>query len=100
ESTAYQLAIIQQLRAKGLPVREYNPRAKGDKAIRATTAAVLYEAGRVYHPLHAPWLQEWEDELLKFPLAAHDDVVDVTSMVCDSLSRRPNATTSYKSPWR
>jgi predicted phage terminase large subunit-like protein len=100
ESTAYQLAIIQQLRAQGLPVREYNPRAKGDKAIRATTAAVLYEAGRVYHPLHVPWLHEWEDELLKFPLAAHDDMVDTVSMVCDSLSRRPNTTTSYKSPWR
>lgn len=100
ESVAYQLALVQQLRAKGIPVREYNPRTKGDKVARATTAAVLYETGRVYHPSHVSWLFEWEDELLKFPLAAHDDQVDTASIACDTLGMRHNATSSYKSPWR
>jgi predicted phage terminase large subunit-like protein len=84
ESVAYQLAIIQQLFQQGLPVREYKP--VRDKVSRASTASVFYEGGRVYHPKHAHWLQEWEDELLVFPMAAHDDQVDTISMICDQLT--------------
>jgi predicted phage terminase large subunit-like protein len=83
ESVAYQLAMIQQLRKKGLPVREYHP--VRDKVSRASTAAVYYEGGKVFHPKQAIWLQEWEDELLMFPMAAHDDQVDNASMACDEL---------------
>jgi predicted phage terminase large subunit-like protein len=84
ESVAYQLAIIQQLWRLGLPVREYKP--VKDKVSRASTAAVFYEAGRVYHPRTAHWLQDWEDELLIFPMGAHDDMVDTCSMACDAIS--------------
>lgn len=84
ENVAYQLALIQQLLRLGLPAREYRP--PKDKVARATTAAVLYEAGRIYHPKYANWLQEWEDELLFFPLAPHDDQVDTVSMAADTLA--------------
>jgi predicted phage terminase large subunit-like protein len=84
ESVAYQLAIIQQLLRAGLPAKEYKP--VKDKVSRASTAAVLYEAGRVYHPLTASWLPEWEDELLIFPMGAHDDQCDNVSMICDAVS--------------
>lgn len=83
ESIAYQLALIQQLRRQGLPVREFKP--VRDKVTRATTAAVYYEAGKVYHPKHASWLVEWEEELLFFPLAKHDDQVDNVSMATEEL---------------
>ncbi len=85
ENIAYQLAIIQQLLEQGLPVREYRP--VKDKVSRASTAAVFYEASRVYHPKNASWLPEWEDELLLFPLAAHDDQVDNASMACDVMTK-------------
>jgi predicted phage terminase large subunit-like protein len=84
ESVAYQLAIIQQLWRLGLPVREYKP--VRDKVSRASTASVFYEAGRVYHPQGASWLHEWESELLMFPMAEHDDMVDTVSMACDAIS--------------
>jgi predicted phage terminase large subunit-like protein len=84
ENVAYQLAIIQQLLRLGLPVREYKP--VKDKVSRSSTAAVLYEAGRVYHPRTSSWLAEWEDEFLMFPMGAHDDQVDTCSMVCDAIS--------------
>lgn len=84
ESVAYQLAIIQQLLRLGLPTKEYKP--VKDKVSRASTAAVLYEAGRVYHPRIASWLGDWEDELLIFPMGAHDDMVDTASMICDLVS--------------
>ncbi len=85
ESVAYQLALIQQLRRAGLPVREYKP--VKDKVSRASTASVYYEGGKVYHPKHASWLHEWEDELLTFPLGAHDDQVDTVSMACEDLGK-------------
>jgi len=83
ESVAYQLALVQQLRRQGLPVKEYKP--VKDKVARATTAAVYYESSKVFHPKQASWLHEWEDELLLFPLGAHDDQVDNASMACEEL---------------
>jgi predicted phage terminase large subunit-like protein len=83
ESVAYQLSLVQQLRLQGLPVKEYRP--VRDKVSRATTASVYYEAGKVYHPKHASWLSEWEEEMLMFPLGTHDDQVDVCSQACEEL---------------
>lgn len=83
ENVAYQLAIIQQLRRAGIPVREYKP--VKDKVSRASTASVFYEGERVFHPLQSSWLAEWEDELLMFPMGAHDDQVDNASMICDEI---------------
>jgi len=84
EQVAYQLALIQQLLKLGIPAQGYKP--VKDKVSRASTAAVFYEAGKIYHPLSALWLREWEDELLVFPMGAHDDQVDALSIACDSLS--------------
>jgi predicted phage terminase large subunit-like protein len=83
ESVAYQLAILQQLLRQGIPVREYKP--VKDKVSRASTAAVFYEAGRIYHPKSAIWKQIVEDELLMFPMAEHDDVVDTIAMAADAI---------------
>ncbi len=91
ENVAYQLAIIQQLLRLGLPAKEYKP--VKDKVSRSSTAAVLYEAGRMYHPRTASWLAAWEDELLVFPMGAHDDQVDNASMICDAVSG-PSASAS------
>lgn len=91
ESVAYQLALIQVLRRQGLPIREYKP--VKDKVSRASSASVYYEGGKVYHPKSAVWLAEWEEELLLFPNAAHDDRVDTTSMACEEVSG-PSASAS------
>lgn len=81
ESVAYQLALVQQLLPQGIPAMPFNPNG-GDKVARATTAAIFYAAGMVYHPLASAWLGEFEEELLLFPKAEHDDMVDVVSMAC------------------
>ncbi len=83
ESVAYQLALIQQLRFNGIPVKEYKP--VRDKVARSITASVLYEAGQVYHPESASWLVDCEQELLLFPKASHDDFVDTVSMICEEV---------------
>lgn len=49
---------------------------KGDKETRANKAAVFFEAGRVHFPKNKEWMQDVKDELLGFPNASHDDIVD------------------------
>lgn len=50
--------------------------AKHDKVTRASTVSAMVEAGKLSLPEHAPWLTDFEAELLTFPNAAHDDCVD------------------------
>lgn len=85
EKVAYQLTLLQAARRQGLPVREL--KADRDKVSRALAAAARYEAGAIYHPASAPWLAEWEEELLGFPTAAHDDQVDTVAYAAIELAR-------------
>ena len=77
EKVGFQLALIQEARRRGLPVRELE-RTK-DKLGRALGATPLYERGCVYFPDQSPWLADFESELLLFPNGAHDDCVDVAA---------------------
>jgi predicted phage terminase large subunit-like protein len=87
ESNGMQLGIVQTMRRPphSLTVRGIvNDR---DKISRATAAIVRLEAGMIYFPERAPWLADYETELLGFPTAAHDDQVDVTSLAAIEASR-------------
>lgn len=75
EKVGFQLALIQQARREGLPVRELEP--DRDKVARALAATPLFEAGRIYFRHGALWLEDLERELLQFPTGEHDDQVDV-----------------------
>jgi predicted phage terminase large subunit-like protein len=48
------------------------------KEHRASQQTVKFEQGRVFLPKEAPWLKDYEDELLSFPNGKHDDQVDST----------------------
>lgn len=75
EQVAFQLSIVQAAQRAGLPVVSLHP--DRDKVSRAMTAAARMEAGAVYLPKDAAWLEEFERELLTFPASRHDDQVDV-----------------------
>jgi predicted phage terminase large subunit-like protein len=51
-------------------------RTKGDKVVRAAPLEPIFEAGDVFVPEGATWLQAWIDELQSFPSGPHDDQVD------------------------
>jgi len=74
EKTGFQLAIVQQARRAGLPIRELS--ADADKIARALHAGTRMETGDVYLLAAASWREVLEDELLSFPTGAHDDIVD------------------------
>lgn len=86
ESVGFQLALVDQARAAGVPVREL-PRDK-DKVARALAATPALEAGTVWLPRSVAWLADLEGELLSFPNGAHDDQVDaLADGVCEGTER-------------
>ncbi len=42
----------------------------------------------MFWPRHAPWVGEWEAELLLFPNARHDDQVDTLSYAALEVAKR------------
>lgn len=90
EAVAYQITLVQTLARKGLPVRPLRP--DKDKVSRALTAAARMEMGTVYLPKSAPWLSQFEDELLTFPNASHDDQVDTLSYAAAHVAKERKRT--------
>lgn len=66
-------AVIQTLQ-KELFCIPVNP--KGGKAARVHAVSPMIEAGHVFLPEKALWLEEFLDQWTAFPAAAHDDMVD------------------------
>ena len=75
EDKASGQSLIQELKAlTRLPIVAIQP--KGDKTQRLLRILGLFEAGKVQFLQGALWLADVERELLSFPEAPHDDIVD------------------------
>jgi predicted phage terminase large subunit-like protein len=87
EDNASGQSLIQELRANsGVPVLPWKPGAN-DKVLRMTSITPLIEAGRVFIPEEADWLEDWLAELNAFPSVKHDDQCDSFVITVDVLSR-------------
>lgn len=71
------IGLIQQGAADGHPFKVLQ--ADGDKVERASTLSTMYYAGKVWHRDGSGWLTDYEQELLTFPMGAHDDQVDMAA---------------------
>lgn len=67
-------AIIDALKSKVPGIVGVDP--MGGKESRASAIQPMVEAGNVYLPDGAPWLDEWVAEWGAFPYGKHDDQVD------------------------
>ncbi len=70
-------------RETALPLIAIHPRH--DKVTRFAAVSAMIEAGRVALPEQAPWLADFEAEVLAFPGGAHDDQVDALTQYLDWL---------------
>lgn len=85
EQVQYQAAVVEELlRRTKLPVRGVHP--DRDKLSRFQPLEARYQQGLVIHSRSLP--REFDDELLSFPHAPHDDQVDALSYAY-SLIRTP-----------
>jgi predicted phage terminase large subunit-like protein len=69
--------LIQVLLKEGVHAIAIAPEA--DKATRLFAQTMHIEAGRVILPAQAPWLADFQTEVLRFPQSRHDDQVDSLS---------------------
>jgi predicted phage terminase large subunit-like protein len=78
EDKASGTGVIQLVQAKAwLPIVPIEP--DGDKLTRLSVESPAIESGRVWLPEHAPWLPEFEKELLSAPNGAYMDQADMLS---------------------
>ncbi len=88
EDTSNAVALIQQLRQDTtLPIIPVA--VKGSKESRVEGITGLLEAKKLYLPTEAPWLLNFERELLAFPFGKTDDQVDALTLALTKLRRQP-----------
>src|SRR5262249_43279901 len=79
ENNGSGMALIQQLRHEDVPAIGIRP--EGDKIMRLSRNTPRIEAGLVFLPSRAPWLEDFRAELVAFPGGRHNDQVDAFSQL-------------------
>lgn len=77
EDKANGTAVVESLQSVLTGIVAVEP--KGGKEARAAAVEPQVEAGNVYLPEGAEWLDGWVDEFASFPKGKHDDQVDALS---------------------
>lgn len=85
EDKANGTAVIEMLKDEISGITPVEP--EGGKEARANAVSPLFEAGNVFlpHPKLHSWSEDVVEELVSFPNAAHDDLVDMTSQALNQL---------------
>lgn len=94
KSLSYELVNEQKRRNTWLPVTEIKTQPKS-KEERIRALAPFYEYGHIYHIKECPQLEEFEQELLHFPVGRHDDLIDAVANVLDIASPPSVKRTEY-----
>ena len=76
EAKASGIPLTHELRKIGIPVINYTPSRGNDKHVRVNSIAPLFEAGKIWAPMHRNFAQEVIEECAAFPHGDHDDYVD------------------------
>lgn len=77
EEAASGISLLQDLRADLPSIRGIKP--AGEKAMRMRAQTARIENGLVLLPLAAPWLADFEHELVMFPKGRYEDQIDSVS---------------------
>ena len=76
EAKASGIPLTHELREMGIPVINFTPSKGNDKHVRVASISPLFEAGKVWAPMHEHFAQEVVEECALFPYGDHDDYVD------------------------
>jgi predicted phage terminase large subunit-like protein len=95
EDKASGQSLIQEIkRETSLPILAV--KVDTDKISRAYAVTPVIEAGKVFLPESAPWLDDYLDTMAAFPNADHDDDVDSTTQALNWLIGRGDAMGLYR----
>lgn len=89
ENMGIAIQLIIEARNKQLPVRELEPEGKGkqNRANMPLGAVIRMENGKIYFPKDAPYRNDIELELMTFPKARNDEIVDILSYACNEITK-------------
>jgi predicted phage terminase large subunit-like protein len=88
EDKASGQSLIQELKlSTALPIIPV--KTDRDKQTRAQAVTPLMEAGKVFLPQSAPWVNDYIEEMACFPNGVYDDVVDATTQALNCLRVKP-----------
>jgi predicted phage terminase large subunit-like protein len=90
------MPLIQDLKRDNIHAIAIEPR--DDKVIRMNGQTARIEAGSIYLPQQAHWLDEFRKELMAFPVSRHSDQIDAFSQGLDHAfnpRRRGEVSVSY-----
>lgn len=79
----YALRDEMRKRKKYLPLRELKPPNNKSKEARIKSLQPGYHSGKIFHKERMPNLEYLEDELLRFPRGAHDDIIDTLAYLTE-----------------
>ena len=98
EDASSGIQLVQDLKEHNIYcVKPIKP--EGDKKTRLFAQSSYFEAGKVYLPERAPWLDDFIHELTSFPSAKFDDQVDAISQALSFLREHmdePSFLTYYR----
>lgn len=83
-----QYSLFEEMRKRDryLPIREVKPQLR-TKDSRIRGLQPLYANGMIYHGKELRYNEYLEDELMRFPRARHDDIVDAFSYAIDIVAK-------------
>jgi predicted phage terminase large subunit-like protein len=87
EDTSSGMGLVQMLREEG-SLNVIGRQPKGDKLVRMSRHEGRFEAGQILLPKEAPWMADFESELLAFPNGRYDDQVDALLLLLDWFAQR------------
>ena len=94
ESVAAQATISfsfrTRLQKEGIHTVVENIKQKGDKESKIQRLQPLYRNGRIYHKRHIENMTLYESQLIGFPRAAHDDMIDAAQMLYEMYTLQPD----------
>jgi len=80
------MSLIQDLEREHIHAIAIDP--VGDKVMRMNEQTARIEAGSVWLPQQAPWLDEFRREIMAFPAGRHSDQVDAFSQALNRAYNR------------
>ena len=86
EDKANGTAVIDDLKSSIPGLIAVEP--EGGKETRASVVEPFWEAGNIYVPQNAPWVEEFIQECTEFPKGVYDDQVDAMSQAIVYMSKR------------
>lgn len=88
------ISLIQDLKIERIRAIPFRP--KVEKVIRVSQQSAKIEAGHVFLPRNAKWLDDFRTEALAFPLGTHDDQVDALAQALAWYDDRRRGTYTVK----